>query len=205
MQNRMTQNRMTQNGMTRPGVHGLTLRREARLMMVLQLLALVAAPWTTCRGGPPMFLYVVYLPILVHSKWIECSLLQELGLTWNFSGELRPVFRVHHWHLGARGLADGWSRSSAGCYVRAGSHETVGSVFQTVVGLALGSYCEDPAAVGRAGPGPDSGRPDAAGVRQAGCWFCKVCPRCKFPSGRHGRHGGRGRLLREGAPEGCHR
>ena len=52
--------------------HGVILQREARLMMVLSLLALVAAPWTT--GRPPMLLYVVYLPILVHSKWIECSL-----------------------------------------------------------------------------------------------------------------------------------
>jgi len=57
---------------------GRTLRREARLMALLPLLALAGASETTCEGGAPSWLYVIYVPILVRAKIIEWRILTEL-------------------------------------------------------------------------------------------------------------------------------
>ena len=63
---------------------GCILRREARLMMLLPLLPLAAAKWTTCTGGPPIFLYPLYLLTVVRSKWVEYGMLQRLGVRFSF-------------------------------------------------------------------------------------------------------------------------
>ena len=43
---------------------GRQVRMEARLMLLVALLPLVSAPWTTCISGPPTWLYILYLPFL---------------------------------------------------------------------------------------------------------------------------------------------
>ncbi|CAE7314833.1 unnamed protein product [Symbiodinium sp. CCMP2456] len=57
---------------------GRKLRCEMRLMWLLPLLPLVAAPWTTCAGGSPTWVYLLYIPVLLRSKYIEYQLLQQL-------------------------------------------------------------------------------------------------------------------------------
>lgn len=57
---------------------GRKLRCEMRLMWLLPLLPLVAAPWTTCAGGSPTWVYLLYLPVLLRAKYIEYQLLQQL-------------------------------------------------------------------------------------------------------------------------------
>ena len=54
-------------------------------MMLVPMLAFAAAPWTTCTGGPLVFLYATYLPVLIRSKWIEYGLLQQLEVQFSFS------------------------------------------------------------------------------------------------------------------------
>ena len=53
---------------------GRKLRCEMRLMWLLPLLPLVAAPWTTCAGGSTY----CTLPVLLRAKYIEYQLLQQL-------------------------------------------------------------------------------------------------------------------------------
>jgi len=60
-----------------------TVRREARLMALLPLLALVGASDTTCEGGPPGWLYVIYLPFLLRTKVVEFRILAKLKRTWS--------------------------------------------------------------------------------------------------------------------------
>ena len=43
---------------------GRQVRMEARLMLLVALLPLVSAPWTTCISGQPTWLYILYLPFL---------------------------------------------------------------------------------------------------------------------------------------------
>ena len=57
---------------------GRKLRCEMRLMWLLPLLSLVAAPWTTCAGGSPTWVYLLYVPVLLRAKYIEYQLLQQL-------------------------------------------------------------------------------------------------------------------------------
>ncbi|CAE7372140.1 unnamed protein product [Symbiodinium necroappetens] len=57
---------------------GRKLRCEMRLMWLLPLLPLVAAPWTTCAGGSPTWVYLLYIPALLRAKYIEYQLLQQL-------------------------------------------------------------------------------------------------------------------------------
>ena len=64
---------------------GLILRREARLMLQLPVLALAAEPWTTCTSGPPMLLYVVYLATPVRGKWCKYGLLRQVEVPFRFS------------------------------------------------------------------------------------------------------------------------
>jgi len=45
----------------------------------LQLLPLVALPWTTCEDGMPWPVYLVFLGTLLRSKVIEFRILRRLG------------------------------------------------------------------------------------------------------------------------------
>eukprot|EP00929_Paragymnodinium_shiwhaense_P027854 TRINITY_DN16257_c0_g1_i8.p1 TRINITY_DN16257_c0_g1~~TRINITY_DN16257_c0_g1_i8.p1 ORF type:complete len:499 (-),score=62.67 TRINITY_DN16257_c0_g1_i8:329-1825(-) len=54
------------------------LRREARLMVVCSLLPLLAAPWTTCKSGPPNWIYAMYIPTLIRCNVVEYKLVQAL-------------------------------------------------------------------------------------------------------------------------------
>ena len=47
------------------------VRWEARLMLVLPMVPLLAAPWTTCTGGMPTWAYIIYLPFLLKAKVTE--------------------------------------------------------------------------------------------------------------------------------------
>eukprot|EP00438_Fugacium_kawagutii_P026097 Skav226888 [mRNA] locus=scaffold1187:485198:490229:+ [translate_table: standard] len=57
------------------------LHREILLMLICPCLAWLAAPWTTCEKGSPSWLYAVYFPILVRSKWIEWRLMPDFNIT----------------------------------------------------------------------------------------------------------------------------
>eukprot|EP00438_Fugacium_kawagutii_P026086 Skav226877 [mRNA] locus=scaffold1187:232013:233249:+ [translate_table: standard] len=51
------------------------LQREVLVMLACPALALMAGPWTTCADGCPNFIYVLYLPILFRSKFVEYQLM----------------------------------------------------------------------------------------------------------------------------------
>lgn len=70
------------------------LRREVLLMLACPALALLAGPWTTCAEGCPTWIYVLYLPILLRSKWVEWHMM----LNWQVKG-------VFVWENGRR---NGW-------------------------------------------------------------------------------------------------
>ena len=44
-------------------------------MLACPLLALLAAPYTTCEAGSPSWLYILYVPVLARSKWVEWQLM----------------------------------------------------------------------------------------------------------------------------------
>ena len=46
-------------------------RNEARLVLMLPLIPLVAARWTTCEGGMPTWAYLLYIPLLFRAKYVE--------------------------------------------------------------------------------------------------------------------------------------
>eukprot|EP00438_Fugacium_kawagutii_P026084 Skav226875 [mRNA] locus=scaffold1187:215085:216155:+ [translate_table: standard] len=48
---------------------------EVRLMLACPALAMMSGPWTTCAGGAPTWVYILYLPILLRSKWVEYQLM----------------------------------------------------------------------------------------------------------------------------------
>eukprot|EP00438_Fugacium_kawagutii_P026076 Skav226867 [mRNA] locus=scaffold1187:75612:77375:+ [translate_table: standard] len=54
---------------------GEILHQEVLLMLMCPVLALLAAPWTTCEEGSPSWIYIVYLPVLARSKWAEFQLM----------------------------------------------------------------------------------------------------------------------------------
>ncbi|CAK8997234.1 unnamed protein product [Durusdinium trenchii] len=58
------------------------LRCEARLMLVLPFLPILAAPYTTCEGGMPFWAYLLCIPFLIRSKW-EATLLRRHGWSWS--------------------------------------------------------------------------------------------------------------------------
>eukprot|EP00440_Ansanella_granifera_P034033 gb/GFBE01036918.1/.p1 GENE.gb/GFBE01036918.1/~~gb/GFBE01036918.1/.p1 ORF type:complete len:483 (+),score=77.34 gb/GFBE01036918.1/:1-1449(+) len=72
------------------------LYRELRLMMLLPLLPLLAQASTTCEKGMPNWVYLIYLPILLRSKWLEWRILKSLDVipssTWTI---------LYHTGLGA--------------------------------------------------------------------------------------------------------
>lgn len=53
-------------------------RREMRMMLLLPLLPLLALPYTTCSEGSPLWLYAIYVPFLLRSKYVELELMQAL-------------------------------------------------------------------------------------------------------------------------------
>ena len=61
---------------------GRQVRMEARLMLLVALLPLVSAPWTTCISGPPTWLYILYLPFLLRSKIVEYQIIRKFGIDW---------------------------------------------------------------------------------------------------------------------------
>eukprot|EP00438_Fugacium_kawagutii_P026083 Skav226874 [mRNA] locus=scaffold1187:205759:209608:+ [translate_table: standard] len=83
------------------------LRLELPLMLACPILALMAGPWTTCATGCPTWIYVLYLPILLRSKWVEQALacdLQGADISNRFAGAwanssaawLAPVVQSFH-------------------------------------------------------------------------------------------------------------
>lgn len=62
------------------------LRPEALLMLACPALALMAAPWTTCAEGCPTWIYVLYLPILLRSKWVEYQVMLNNEKVYFFGG-----------------------------------------------------------------------------------------------------------------------
>ena len=61
---------------------GRQVRTEARLMLLVALLPLGSAPWTSCLGGSPTWLYVLYLPFLLRSKVVEYQIIKKFGIEW---------------------------------------------------------------------------------------------------------------------------
>eukprot|EP00438_Fugacium_kawagutii_P019645 Skav232818 [mRNA] locus=scaffold614:587314:588180:- [translate_table: standard] len=51
------------------------LHQEVLLMLICPFLAFLAAPWTTCEEGLPSWIYIVYLPVLARSQWVELQLM----------------------------------------------------------------------------------------------------------------------------------
>ena len=47
------------------------MKWEGRQMVVLPLVPLIAAPWTTCTGGIPTWAYALYVPFLLKGKILE--------------------------------------------------------------------------------------------------------------------------------------
>lgn len=64
---------------------GHQLRFEARLMLLVALLPLVnllSIEPTSCIEGPPLWLYVTYVPYLVRSRYVEFLMCQKLKIEW---------------------------------------------------------------------------------------------------------------------------
>ena len=61
---------------------GRQVRTEARLMLLVALLPLVSAPWTSCLSGSPTWLYILYLPFLLRSKIVEYQIIRKFGIDW---------------------------------------------------------------------------------------------------------------------------
>ena len=57
---------------------GRVVRMQARLMLLVVLVPLAAAAWTSCAGGLPLWAYGLYLPFLVYNKAVEVQLLVRL-------------------------------------------------------------------------------------------------------------------------------
>lgn len=53
------------------------LRCEARLMLVLPFLPILAAPYTTCEGGMPFWAYLLCIPFLIRSKWVAAWMKEQ--------------------------------------------------------------------------------------------------------------------------------
>eukprot|EP00438_Fugacium_kawagutii_P026093 Skav226884 [mRNA] locus=scaffold1187:388174:390597:+ [translate_table: standard] len=51
------------------------LHQEVLLMLICPCLAFLAAPWTTCEEGTPSWTYLLYLPVIARSKWVERQLM----------------------------------------------------------------------------------------------------------------------------------
>lgn len=56
----------------------MLLRREARYMLLLLLIPLACAGWTTCEGGMPTAAYVLYAVFLLRSKAMEICILLNI-------------------------------------------------------------------------------------------------------------------------------
>ncbi|CAK9115960.1 unnamed protein product [Durusdinium trenchii] len=57
------------------------MKWEGRQMVVLPLVPLIAAPWTTCTGGIPTWAYALYVPFLLKGKILEAMLMRRLKFT----------------------------------------------------------------------------------------------------------------------------
>ncbi|CAK9030719.1 unnamed protein product, partial [Durusdinium trenchii] len=54
---------------------------EGRLVLVLPLVPLLAAPWTSCTGGMPIWAYGLYIPFLLKAKVTEGLVMHRLKIT----------------------------------------------------------------------------------------------------------------------------
>lgn len=68
------------------------MRRELRLASFSPLIPLLGVPFATCEDGPPIWVYLLFLPLLLRTKWMEWQVLQRMGkaslstmLTFSFS------------------------------------------------------------------------------------------------------------------------
>eukprot|EP00438_Fugacium_kawagutii_P026073 Skav226864 [mRNA] locus=scaffold1187:13368:14264:+ [translate_table: standard] len=66
------------------------LHQEVLLMLMCPVLALLAAPWTTCEEGSPSWIYIVYLPVLARSKWVEVQLMLSRQMNRRFPLAIDP-------------------------------------------------------------------------------------------------------------------
>eukprot|EP00438_Fugacium_kawagutii_P026096 Skav226887 [mRNA] locus=scaffold1187:470623:473202:+ [translate_table: standard] len=112
---------------------GEVLRQEVLLMLMCPVLALLAAPWTTCEAGSPSWLYLVYLPVLARSKWVELQLM----LSRQVQSEYRQALAcdLNGFQITER-WASAWDGSSAGWFV-----PVVQTFHVPVSGLAFLAFC----------------------------------------------------------------